>query len=125
MYVDENQLPCGKTRKAQAPDPSQGSFRAPGALREVQTKDESGRWGTNYHGSPLARMQSFMQPCISVTQFTRGHPGCAPIEPTMRSMILPSLTVDEAKRLLSAALKEEQDMKRAADINRRFPRQAA
>jgi hypothetical protein len=107
-------------------DPTQGSFRRPGQLREVKVKDESGRDVIEYRGHPLSWLSAFLPAPTVVVGFTRGHQyGCAPIEPPRRSATLPTLTVDDARQLLGDALRQEQEQRRAADINRRFPRQAA
>jgi hypothetical protein len=112
--------------QARISDRSQGSFRRPGELRAVHVKDETGREALEFYGSPLAWMSALMPPPTVVVGFTKGHSyGRAPITPQRGSVTLPTVTVDDARRLLGDALREEQEMRRAVDINHRFPRQAA
>jgi hypothetical protein len=106
-------------------DPNQGSFRHPGALRKVEVTDESNRKALEFRGDPLSWMSQFMPTPAVVTQFTKGADyGYAPIIPQRRQVELPSLTVDDCRRLLGDALRAEKDAKMAASINSRFPKAA-
>jgi hypothetical protein len=103
----------------------QGSFRYPGSLRQIEVVDEAGRKALEFRGDPLSWMTQFMPPPSVVTQFTRGHQyGCAPITPQRGQVELPSLSVDDARRLLGDALKQERDLQMSARMNKRFPRAA-
>jgi hypothetical protein len=106
-------------------DATQGSFRHPGALRKVEVVDEAGRKATEFRGDPLSWMSTFMPTPSVVTMFTQGvDRGYAPILPQRGQVELPSLTVDDARRLLGDALRQERDLKMAASMNARFPRAA-
>jgi hypothetical protein len=51
-----------------AADKTQGSFRKPGALREIRRVDQAGHATTEFHGSPLSWMGAFMSPVVTCVE---------------------------------------------------------
>jgi hypothetical protein len=57
-----------------AGDRTIGSFRRPGALREIRRTDQAGHETVEFAGSPLSWMQSFMSPtqtCVEAFNYRR------------------------------------------------------
>jgi len=54
---------------AVASDKTVGSFRVPGALREIRRPDRAGHEIVSFAGNPLSWMGSFMAPCTKVEGF--------------------------------------------------------
>jgi hypothetical protein len=57
-----------------ARDKTLGSFRKPGALREIRRADQSGQETVSFAGSPLSWMSAFMSPVVTcVEAFNTGR----------------------------------------------------
>jgi hypothetical protein len=48
--------------------PPIGSFRRPGALREIRREDQAGNVTVSWHGSPISWMAQFMSPTVAMVE---------------------------------------------------------
>jgi hypothetical protein len=58
-----------------AADRTIGSFRRPGALREIRRADQTGQETVSWHGAPMSWMRQFMAPICMVEAFVDPRSG--------------------------------------------------